>query len=127
MGRGINEFDKLALRKEKEELFHVNIARENITFLETNSFFMPSLNIPQQFDIAWVDGGHSYPTVAWDIMHAYNVTKKGGFLLMDDYNRPNSDVKQVVDRVNEIIDEEIHFLPFTGYDSNGKICWLRKK
>lgn len=122
-----NDFDKLALRKEKEELFHVNIARENITFLETNSFFMPSLNIPQRFDLAWVDGGHCYPTVAWDIMYAYNATKKGGFLLMDDYNRPNSDVKQVVDRVNEVIEEEIYFLPFAGSDKNGKICWLRRK
>ena len=124
-----SDFNKLAQRREEQEeqIFKSNINRTNITFFEKNSFYLPSLEIPKQFGFIWLDGGHSNPAVAWDTMYAYNHTKKDGFLFMHDYNRPNTEVKQVVDNVADIVDEEIHFLPFAGYDRNTNTCWLRKE
>lgn len=121
------EFNSLALRKNKEDIFQKNINKKNVTFIESNSFFMPSLDMPHNFDFVWVDGGHCYPAVAWDIMFAYNHLKKGGFVFMDDYNRPGTDVKKVIDYIRPIIKEEIHFLPWAGYAPTARICWLKKK
>jgi len=87
------------------------------------------------FDIVFIDGGHSYPSLAWDAMYAYNRTAPGGFILFHDYNRPNNDprrrgndVKDLIDNyLREIIEEEIIFLPWAGYDRDARTCVIRKK
>ena len=36
------------------------------------------------FDLIWVDGGHLYPEVAWDLAAAHHLCRDGGQLLCDD-------------------------------------------
>jgi predicted O-methyltransferase YrrM len=40
--------------------------------------------IQGEFDLVWIDGGHLYPEIAWDICNAYHRVRKGGFLMCDD-------------------------------------------
>jgi len=107
------------------ENFKKNISKDNIVFIETNSFFLPSLKLPSKFDLIWVDGGHCYPVVAWDIMFSYNRLCSGGFLFMHDYGGVKLNVKPTIDYVNNRIEENVKFLPsiMTG---GSKIAWLRK-
>ena len=85
-------------------------------------------------DLIFVDGGHSYPVVARDTMYAYNRTNSGGFIVFHDYNRPSNDprrstndVKDLIDNyLSQIVEEEIYYLPWAGYDSQAKTCVLRK-
>ncbi len=60
-----------------------NLSHPNIVFVETNSFFLPQL-IDRSFDLVWVDGGHKFPDVAWDICNAYNHSSERGIVLVDD-------------------------------------------
>lgn len=59
------------------------VQREGITFVETNSFFLPEKTGPE-FDLVWVDGGHLFPEVAWDICNAWHLCRPGGLILCDD-------------------------------------------
>jgi len=120
------DYQKLAIRKNKDIEFKKNIANKNIKFIEKNSFFLPSLDIPDSYDLIWVDGGHQYPAVAWDIMYSYNHLKPGGFIFMHDYGRKKTDVKNVIDHIQTVIKEKINFLPFAMYDKKSKTCWLQK-
>lgn len=114
--------------------FSERILQDNIVFHEKNSFFMLSDNLPD-FDLVYVDGGHSYPAVAWDTMYAYNKTLSGGFIVFHDYNRPNNDpsrdanhVKDLIDNyISTMIDEQIVYLPWSGYDREAKTCLIQKK
>ena len=119
------EFKELAIRKE-DDAFERNINRDNITFHSKNSFFLPTF-AKKKFDLIWVDGGHDYPSVAWDIMFAYNNCKKGGYIFMHDVSEVKHDVLPVINYIKSIIPEEIKDLPFAGYlGSNVKTCYLRK-
>ena len=60
-----------------------NIALENITYIETNTFFL-SFVLDHQFDLIWLDGGHKYPEVAWDACQAYELCRPGGLIVLDD-------------------------------------------
>ena len=120
------QFNKLGIRKNQIQRFNKKIlSKSNITYVNKNSFFLPSF-ANKKFDFIWVDGGHNYPTVAWDIMFAYNFCKSAGYIFFDDYN-PETDVPRVIDHVVKIIPEKINFLPFAAYrNENHKICWLKK-
>lgn len=60
-----------------------NLAAANIRFLQLNSaFLLDHLDAP--FDLIWVDGGHLYPEVAWDIAAAHHLCGSEAFLLCDD-------------------------------------------
>lgn len=61
-----------------------NTNRQNIEFIQTNSFFLPSVLKHKMFDLIWVDGGHKYPDVSWDLCNAYHMCKPGGVLMCDD-------------------------------------------
>lgn len=74
--------DPKMLRAYKEQQ-KKNLASTQITFLQTNSFFIPGI-IKEKFDLIWIDGGHLYPDIAWDICNAYHLTNKGGWLMCDD-------------------------------------------
>lgn len=60
-----------------------NLANENINLIESNSFFLLD-KVNEKFDLIWVDGGHLYPEVAWDLCSAYHLCREGGQVLCDD-------------------------------------------
>ncbi|MCX7064434.1 MAG: class I SAM-dependent methyltransferase [Proteobacteria bacterium] len=60
-----------------------NLAAPNIRFRQFNSAFLLD-NVQGPFDLIWVDGGHLYPEVAWDIAAAHHLCREGGYLLCDD-------------------------------------------
>lgn len=120
-------------RKAKHiKVFKKSIARDNVIFIQSNTFFLPSLELPNRFELIWVDGGHKFPVVAWDIMFAYNHLSSGGFMLMHDYSvesYPMSQVKDVVDYMDGRIKERIQILPPTldlKISENAKIICIRK-
>jgi predicted O-methyltransferase YrrM len=55
---------------------------DNIKFLEINSLKLSEFT--QNFDLIWVDGDHSYPVVAMDLINSFRLLRKGGLLLIDD-------------------------------------------
>ena len=129
------DYKTLAWRNSGEgDKFKKKILHERIVFHEKNSFYMLSENLPK-FDLAYVDGGHSYPSLAWDAMYAYNMTNPGGVIVFHDYNRPNNDptrdsnhVKDLIDNyLKNILTEEIYYLPWAGYDPDSKTCLLIKQ
>lgn len=61
----------------------VNLKPGNIKFKALNSFFLPE-QVDGGFDLIWVDGGHLYPEVAWDICNAYSLCAPGGYIMVDD-------------------------------------------
>jgi len=66
--------------------YQQNIDRgKNIIPIKSNSFFLPSLNLPKKFDLILVDGDHEFPQVAGDIMYGYGRIRDGGLLFMHDY------------------------------------------
>ena len=69
-----------------------NTSGENIKLLKKNSFFLNEI-VKEQFDLIWVDGGHLYPEISWDICNAYHLCKSGGWIMFDDII-PNKKFKQ---------------------------------
>lgn len=128
------DYENMAWRKGSKE-FEGNIKEENITFYQKNSFFMLEKEMPK-FDLIYVDGGHSYPAIAWDGMYSYHRSNDGAFIVFHDYNRPNNDprIKNSTNDVKDFIDnyfvhmipEEVHYLPWAGYDPNARICVVQK-
>lgn len=109
--------------------FKQNTKRENITFIAKNSFFLPSLGLPEEFEIIWVDGGHRFPVVAWDIMFAYNHLREDGFMLMHDYYvtpARTSQVKDTLDCVVSLIKEKVWYLPSDAKSQIAKTVCIRK-
>jgi predicted O-methyltransferase YrrM len=72
--------DKRRIFREKQKK---NISNPRITFIQKNSFFLSSV-VDRKFDLIWIDGGHLYPDVAWDICNAYYLCKPGGWIMCDD-------------------------------------------
>jgi predicted O-methyltransferase YrrM len=60
-----------------------NLAAPNIRFRQFNSAFLLD-RVRGPFDLIWVDGGHLYPEVAWDLAAAHHLCRDGGQLLCDD-------------------------------------------
>ncbi len=60
-----------------------NTDSSNIELIRANSFFLPE-KINNTFDLIWVDGGHLYPEIAWDLCNAYHLCKTDGCILYDD-------------------------------------------
>jgi len=105
--------------------FKENIDMPNIVFIEQNSFFLPLLKLPDEFDLIWVDGDHSFPAVGWDFAFAYSHMKEGGFLFMDDYQ--DSAVRTTMEYMKARISETVHLLPPQQKEGAAiKIMWLRK-
>ena len=71
-----------------------NTKLKNIVKLKTNTMFLiEKLKPSQKFDLIWVDGGHLYPEIAWDICIAYNLLNKDGLILCDDVIFSSKDYK----------------------------------
>lgn len=60
-----------------------HIGQPNVRFLQFNSAFLLD-HLQGPFDAIWVDGGHLYPEVAWDIVAARHLVREGGYVLCDD-------------------------------------------
>lgn len=60
-----------------------NLQKSNIEFVQVNSAFMLDV-LRGTFDAVWVDGGHLFPEVAWDLATAHFLCKEGGSLFCDD-------------------------------------------
>jgi predicted O-methyltransferase YrrM len=120
-------YKKLAFRKHKFKAFEKNINYQNITFIETNSFFLPNINIANNFDLIYIDGGHCYPSVSWDIMFSYNKVKSG-FILIHDYDSKVkvNDVKNTIDYIEPMIKEDIFLLPSNISEKNSKTVFIKK-
>ena len=59
------------------------VNRDGITFIEANSFHLPEL-APGPFDLVWMDGGHLFPEVAWDLCNTWHACRSGGIIMCDD-------------------------------------------
>lgn len=60
-----------------------NLNSPNIMSLQLNTFFLLD-KVRGPFDLIWVDAGHHYPEIAWDICNAYHLCRPGGTVLCDD-------------------------------------------
>jgi predicted O-methyltransferase YrrM len=72
-----------AAMREYREQQHRNVSRPGVNFLQKNSFFVPAA-LEKKFDLIWIDGGHLYPEIAWDICNAYHLCIRTGWILCDD-------------------------------------------
>jgi len=72
-----------AAKKTYDTVLRQNVSPENVTFIESNTFFLLSVLSPR-FDLIWLDGGHKYPEVAWDACQAYWLCRPGGLIVFDD-------------------------------------------
>ena len=75
--------DNAEYRSEFRDRQKRNLSDNRIKFFNKNSFFVPSLTT-QKFDLIWVDGGHLYPEIAWDICNVYHLCNLGGWIMCDD-------------------------------------------
>jgi predicted O-methyltransferase YrrM len=66
-----------------QALQQINIDQPKIQALKVNSLFLLH-HATAPFDLIWVDGGHLYPEVAWDICQAWHLCAPGGAILCDD-------------------------------------------
>ena len=55
---------------------------QNVNFLEMNSLNL--INYNQEFDLIWIDGEHTYPTVAVDIANSVRLLSANGVAICDD-------------------------------------------
>ena len=67
---------------------NARLAKEsNVHFLQVNSFNAPAHLGERWFDLIWIDGGHDYPVVAWDLFFSFHHLAEGGWMLADDVYR----------------------------------------
>ena len=113
------------------ERFNINIKKPNIKFIESDTFFLCSMELPKRFELILVDGGHCYPVVAWDTMFAYGHLARGGFMFIHDYisKQSTNDVKNIVDYFKDLIKEDIYLLPIDPrrLANEGKMVCIRKE
>lgn len=125
-----NKFKHLSWRNKNPGLFNQNTNNPRIKFIERNSFFLPSITLPDKLDLIYIDGNHFNPFVAWDTVFAYHHIRKGGFVFWGDYHvGDGNDVRAVINFTEDIIKEEIDTLPLFSsvYLPESRIAWLRKQ
>lgn len=60
-----------------------NLAQiKKVVFKELHSVNL--VNLDEKFDLIWIDGSHSYPVVAMDIINAFRLANFGAYVLIDD-------------------------------------------
>ena len=72
------DYATVAWRKDAPKFFKDNISQDNIHFIASNSLFLPLIDLPKEFELIYIDGGHCHPVVGCDTMYSYNRLKKGG-------------------------------------------------
>lgn len=119
--------DDALRRKGKPERarFEEATHRKNVDYIAKDSFYLPSLALPGECDLVYVDGWHNFPVCAWDMCWAYHKVGPGGFMLMDDYGA-DGHVTPCLEYIRKIIPEKINLLPWSAYNRNKRFAWLRK-
>jgi predicted O-methyltransferase YrrM len=102
--------ENAAYRRDFKERQQRNLSSKRIKFYQKNSFFVQEI-IDQKFDLVWIDGGHLYPEVAWDICNAYHLCNPGGWIMCDDV---------ILDRTGETTD-------YVGPDSREVLEYVRER
>jgi predicted O-methyltransferase YrrM len=94
---------------------------KNVKFILTNSFF---LNVEEygKFDLIWVDGGHNYPEVAWDLCNSYNALNDKGVLMCDDVIKMNTDYAK-----GFVSTDSFRVLEYINERVNGDIVYFLKR
>ena len=62
----------------------IYLEKDNISFIQVDSFKAIEILQKKSFDFIWVDGNHIMPQVAFDIFQAFHLCKKNGYILCDD-------------------------------------------
>lgn len=75
--------DDPAALAEYKQMRDSRVNQDGIQFVQANSFFLPQA-APGPYDLVWMDGGHLYPEVAWDMCNAWHMCRPGGMILCDD-------------------------------------------
>jgi len=92
--------------------FEENIKKPNIKFIKSDSFFLPSLDLPKFFELIWSDGALFYPQVAGDIIFAYNRLRRGGFLIKGCFGPSRyTDVGRTIKWMRDVVKEIIFLFP----------------
>jgi len=86
--------------------------RNNIIFIEKN-IYQEDLNFDIDFQVIWIDAGHSYQEVKYDLQRIINMYNNS-IIIFDDYGHPNVGVNQVIQEFKD----EIQILKFIGEDAN---------
>ena len=81
-------------RHDAYEQFLSSNINNNIIAVRTNSLNLPKLNLPDKFDLIWLDGGHNYPEVSWDHFFCINMLSDDGWLFSDDVIIPEKRYKK---------------------------------
>lgn len=74
---------------------------------------------PNQFEMIYVDGCHSYKGCKQDLELSWPLLKSGGVILCDDYNRDDYGVRQAVDEFLAGLPQDSYKLLYRDY----KIAW----
>jgi len=77
---------KPATLEREMTLRSANLSRSNVTVVKSNSFFLLDA-VRGPFDVVWVDAGHKFPDVAWDLCNAFYLVRTGGIVMADDVTR----------------------------------------
>ena len=94
-----------------------NLRSDNINYVERNSFFLAE-EVTNQFDLVWVDAGHLYPEISWDICNGYNLCKINGWILCDDIIKHKKGLRDelvspdsflIWEYINERIENEVMY------------------
>ena len=67
--------------KKHIQIRNKNLSAKNINFIESNSFFLPSIKnqkFKKDYDLVFVDGNHLFPEVSWDTFFGYHQLKRVG-------------------------------------------------
>lgn len=91
-----------------------NTSSENINLIKRNSFFLNEV-VDEKYDLIWVDGGHLYPEISWDICNTYHLCNWNGWIMYDDiipYQKngqgmENSDAFSVLEYIKQRIESKI--------------------
>ena len=60
-----------------------------------------------KFDLIYIDADHTYEAVLEDLKLSYPLLKKGGLMILDDYDNKDFGVKQAVDEFLKDIDVQV--------------------
>lgn len=91
-----------------------NTSSENINLIKRNSFFLNEV-VDEKFDLIWVDGGHLYPEISWDICNTYHLSNRNGWIMYDDiiphqkgdHSMASSDAFTVLEYIKQRIESKI--------------------
>lgn len=73
------------LKKEMQQRAK-NLSHANIRPVKQNTFFLLDA-VQGPFDVIWVDAGHKFPDVGWDLCNAFHLLRPGGIMMADDVTR----------------------------------------